>query len=388
VISILFGPDGSGKSLYQVQKIMVDQLRFTKRNLVTNAWLKVPEFNAMLEAEFPGESIDLCGRLRILTEDEAKEFWKYRGPFKWGGREGLDVIEDRGENGVCYVIDEAGQAGFSAAGWAQKDSMGSHDRVATRGGRCLWYLEQHRKLNDDVFASCNGRFPTGIAKPFRDKARDFVLLRNGYQRQMGIFKAQGKFTATHYNCEPGPNVEAWKKEGFKLDLKWAGCYETAKGVGVTGTTADKGRRAKGIPILWVFPIMIALGSLMFFVPWALGHVLSKNMTGISSQTHKAVEKGIGAVQDLRSGMEPSTGEKLSPSQANPNPVKLVVVVGVSGSGRDERALIDGDWIPVVAHANFGVLVLADGRLGKLRPAHVESVEIPGGERSIPLAPVK
>lgn len=377
MITVIFAPDGQGKSAAQLGHYVIPGLRFTKRNICTNLAIKLPELAAYLEKTYPGENLDPVGRIRLLTDSETVEFWKYRGPFLITGSghdpsDPLDLVEQKGENGVLYVIDEAGQAGFSAAGWAQKDSQGSGDRTATRGGRCLWYLEQHRKFGDDVVASTMGRFPTGIAKPFRDKARDFVRVKNGYQRQVGIFKARGQFTLEHYASEPGPNVEMWKKETFRLDLELFNCYDTAKGVGVTGSAADKGRKAKGIPVLWVFPLMIAAGSLVFLVPWSLGHFLSKHMTGASSAVHSKIEGGIDALGGHRAGAEtgPESGpkkvEQPLPGSATGGPIPLPsgLYSGILADSRGVRVfcLDDGSWQVVTGLGPVGKFVLWDGRI--------------------------
>ena len=271
MIEIIFGRGGSGKS-YGELHIAVEKLRFGRQNIVTNLAINVPIFNAYLERHYPNEKIDLVSRLRILTVEETYEFWKYRGPEKWTGHE-YEMLSDEGSNGVCYIIDEAGASGFSATGWAAKQGVGS------RGLACLWYLDQQRKFGDDVFASNNGRLPTGIAKPFRDKAHTFRRYKNGYLAQYGPFKGRGRFEWTQYAQEPvGNAVEPIAKGTFEIG-ELASCYRTQDGVGVVGNNADIGRRAKGIPILWVIPAALVLGLLCVLIPWALGRGAQKFITG-------------------------------------------------------------------------------------------------------------
>ena len=175
------------------------------------------------------------------------------------------MSEMHGVDGVLFIIDEAGASGFSATGWAAKVGQ------STRGEKAMWYLDQQRKFGDDVIASCNGRTPAAIAKPFRDKAHYFIRLKNGYQSQFGMFRGRGKFFAYYTVQEPGPNVEVMKKETWEMDPKGiASCYRTQDGVGVVGSKADIGKRAKGIPILWVFPMFIAAGLMVALIPWLLG----------------------------------------------------------------------------------------------------------------------
>lgn len=286
MISILFGPGGSGKSLLQVV-IVIRKLRFTQQNISTNLALDVPRLCEYCEEQYPNESLRITERLRILTVDETKEFWKHRGPLRYRAdmMAEPELVYDEGKQGTCFIIDEAGAAGFNAQGWAQGEGR------TTRGVECSWYLDQQRKFGDDVIASANGRAPTAIAKAFRDKAHEFVKLRNGYQRQMGIFKARGKFVAYYYASEPGPNVEHFKKEDFVLDAKGlASCYRTQDGVGVSGGPADLGRRAKGIPVLWVFPMAIGIGALCLAVPYVMAKGFAK---AVNTKT-AAVGKAVGA----------------------------------------------------------------------------------------------
>lgn len=342
-IKVLFGPGGSGKSLFQMQ-IIVKQLRESRRNIVTNLAIKVPEFCAYLEKHYPDESLDLLGRLRILTEDETFEFWKYRGRLIWTGTE-YDMIEDKGVNGVCYIIDEAGVSGFSATGWAAKVGQ------STRGERCLWYLDQQRKFGDDVFASTNGRTPSQIAKPFRDKAHGFIKLWNGYLAQFGIFKGRGRFEWKEFLEEPGPKSEPILNGVYHID-ELAECYRTQDGVGVIGNAADKGARAKGIPILWVIPAALVLALCCVFVPWLLGKGASSYIGGtVQKETgdgsHGVVSTGANHIgQTVAPPQVPSMATDpasvLEPIYPDTTPERPIWVTGYAVSGpRINVQLSDG-----------------------------------------------
>jgi len=356
-ISIIFGPGGSGKSLFQMY-VIVRELRTSRRNICTNLALNVPQFNAYLEKKYPHESLNLVDRLRLLTPDETKQFWKYRGPSKWVISEGncIDQIDDKGADGVAYIIDEAGASGFSAQEWAQTTGR------APRGVECTWYLDQQRKFGDNVYASANGRAPTSIAKGFRDKAHDFTKLRNGYLRKMGIFKAQGKFTRLSYTAEPGPNSEPYERADFVLDVELANCYRTQDGIGVHGNKADIGSRAKGIPIIMVFPIAIGLGMLCIAVPWFLG----KSFSGSVAKPVKAA-----AVE---------AGSKLSAAAVAA--VRPIVTGTVLRDDGLYVALFGRGWLRVEEKTERGVR-LSDGTVipkhdaltgGGLRAAGVDLVE--------------
>jgi len=263
-IHVLFGPGGSGKSYFQA-RLVVQELSTTQRNISTNLSLNIPRLQQYLDEQ--GASVDVARRVRILTEEETREFWKYRGPKRVSAEGGPDaelVEADKGEKGCVFIIDEAGVSGFDALGWAATEGR------ATRGQAASWYLDQQRKFGDDVWASCNGRRPGAIAKPFRDKAHAFIRLKNGYQSQFGMFKGRGRFTARWFQVEPTTkDVEHYREDVWTMDVEGIGSvYRTQDGVGVVGTTADIGKRAKGIPIIWAVPgaIIIFLVALVG-VPW-------------------------------------------------------------------------------------------------------------------------
>lgn len=259
-IKILWGPGGSGKSYYQVRQV-VEELRTTRRNIVTNLSLDPGRLGEWLETHYPDEKIRLNERLRFLSPAESREFWKYRGPIRWTGRE-YEMEQDSGAFGVAYFIDEAGACGFGAKEWNGEAGRSS------RGVACGAYLDQQRKFNDNVYFSTNGRTPSMIAKDIRDRGHEFIKLRNGYLKSYGPFRARGRFTATIYATEPSNSTEPIRSEHWGLDTSGlASCYRTEEGVGVVGSTADKGARAKGIPILWAIPMWVAIVSLIFLLPW-------------------------------------------------------------------------------------------------------------------------
>jgi len=293
-VSVIFGKDGSGKSYYQL-RLIKDELLSTARNIVTNLALDVGKLAEYFNKYWPKLSIDVARRIRILAKEEAGHFWDIRGndrivdyssdPVGYPYR----MTPDTGVDGVMYVIDEAGVVGFRASAWAQRENG------TTRGERCLFYIDQHRKLGDRVYMSLFGTNPHGIAKPLRDAAGEYIQLRNGRQRKMGIFKARGIFTAWHYYSEPSPTVEHFGKYDFPFDLELMGCYRTAEGMGVSGTKADMGSKVSGIPVLWAFPMAIGIGSLCFIGPWALGHLLNRHIVGTSKAVNVGVSRTVAAL---------------------------------------------------------------------------------------------
>jgi len=307
-IHILYGPGGTGKSYWQIRRI-VQELRHTPRNVGTNLSVEVPRLQQYCEEQFPGEKIDVVRRLFLLSEDDAKHFWDYRGPEL--PNEAGDLVRDAGTKGVLYVIDEAGAAGFDATGWASSDGR------SVRGLRAAWYLDQQRKFGDDVIASQNGRRPAGIAKPFRDKAHYFIRLKNGYLASLGIFKGRGRFTADWFTHEPEAKSEAVQTEHWEMDASGlASCYKTEVGVGVVGSSADKGKRAKGIPILWAIPGAIVLAAAISI---GLPMLLAKGMAKASGADKTAPAEPSA----FASGPVTPVVSAITPGQPAGEPVRVV-----------------------------------------------------------------
>lgn len=345
-IRILYGPGGSGKSNYQM-RIVERELRFTRRNVVTNLAIDLPALQEYMERNYPTEKIDVTKRIRVLTVEEAREFWKYRGIKKldagdlWEGSPYDDTLttvslEDDGRYGVCFILDEAGALGFNARGWAAIEGK------STRGAQCEWYLDQQRKFTDDVWASCNGRHPTAIAKPFRDKAHEFVRLSNGYLQTWGKFKGKGEFKARFYTHEPDKTSEPFKEEKWKLDASGlSGCYRTQDGVGVTGLNADIGQRAKGIPIQFMIPgIIIGLMFLLVGVPKMLSKAV-KNQKPVHADRVTAKPNEAHGVKPLEKASVDKSAQNVAPNSqhvSSPDTTSSVEPVRIAGIVESSRGV--------------------------------------------------
>jgi hypothetical protein len=252
-IHVILGKPGSGKSLYATSRVL-DELVNGSRNIVTNLPLHPGRLNEYIQQKHPNIDARLIQRLRILSDDEIKHFWDFRGPD-----------DDKGVNGVAYFLDEAHIA-FNAREWA------------SLGKQALHYLSQHRKLGDVVWPITQAA--PNLDKQFRSVAEDFTVLRNEYNAKYGIFKGRGRFVRRSYNSEPTANGEPFETATFTLDKTGiATCYDTAKGIGVHGSKADIGSRAKGINILWVIPGALVLAACCFLLPWALGKGAQRVIAG-------------------------------------------------------------------------------------------------------------
>lgn len=345
-IHVILGKPGSGKSLYATSRL-IDELVHGERNVVTNLPLKPDRLNEYLQERYPNVNCRLLDRLRILSDDEMREFWKFRGP-DWAG-------DKDGANGVAYFLDEAHIA-FNARDWANL------------GRGALHYLSQHRKLGDIVWPITQA--PGNLDKQFRSVAEDFTVLRNEYTAKFGVFRGRGRFVRKTYLSEPSGNAEPFETASFVLDKDGiASCYDTAKGIGVHGNKADIGRRAKGIPIILVVPGALLLALCCVAIPMLLGRGVKayiepeKADTVTSGVESKAVSRGSAPSEATATTVGP-------PHYTDDTPQVPLYVTGIVIMGhRINVQLSDGR-----------VLTEKDSELS--RPAKVErnSVTLATGER--------
>ncbi len=237
MIRFVVGKPRGGKTLYALREYIMDELVFGTRPVLTNVALKLPELNEYLQARHPDVTVDLFKRVRILDDSQLKTFWKFR---HWG---------ENSDEGTLIALDEV-HLYFNARKWMET------------GDECLHYLSQHGKLGDDVI--CITQHPENVDKQFRSVAEDYAVVSNGYTSRLGWFRGMPWFAVRYYHSLPTGSIRqhAFRSEKFQLDAKGiASCYDTAKGVGVSGRHADKKRRIKGLNPAWAAAGIIALALL-------------------------------------------------------------------------------------------------------------------------------
>lgn len=365
-IHVILGKPGSGKSLYATSRL-IQELRETGRNIVTNLPLRLERLNEYLQEHYPNDDLRMVQRVRMLSDLELRTFWNYRGPEITSGINAANIYDDHhsteskpyGDDkgaGVAYFLDEAHIA-FNARDWANI------------GKGALHYLSQHRKLGDIVFVITQA--PGNLDKQFRSVAEDFTVLRNEYTAKYGPFRGRGRFVRKVYLSEPQGNSEPFDKGTFTLDAEGiASCYDTAKGIGVHGSKADIGRRAKGISIWWVVPAALVMCLAAVAIPWWLGRTASGFIAGGVSTDGPARPDAAPAASPRAAGGFPSPsgeGEGARGEQrSEPSADSPLQIVGVLRSGdRIHIHLSNGvvlsegqsEWLALDRNG----LLLADGR---------------------------
>lgn len=258
------GKPGGGKTLKAFSDL-VDLLKSDdKRPLVTNITIDLDKLQHYLHDL--DISLQVSERVYLLDEDQTRSFYLYRGPLVLDcppiinkGDEDLmpdyrpSIEHPVAGRGVVYFIDEI-HLFFNSREWMKT------------GKRAIYYLSQHRKLNDTVH--CITQSINNVDKQFRSLAQDFSYVRNHRVEKFKGFRRGNGFVETVY-LQPVTSglEEPSEKHTFSLDLKLADCYRTAGGVGLPGSNAgDAGRKVKGLALKWVW---VGLGVALLFLCWLL-----------------------------------------------------------------------------------------------------------------------
>lgn len=266
MIHFLMGPPGAGKGVVAMQKI-VDCLVNDTCPVVTNLavrpdpWVRVikrrgkrtfvPELglrNYLLRQY--GKTFDLDKRLLTLNDDQAQEFFRYRGhgcdplPATYDKDRRLTAIDyGPAANGepVLFVVDEAWKF-WNSRNW-QKTGPAVQD-----------YAAQHRKLGDEVWL-CT-QHAKQVETVIRQVAEDYHVVTNHGNKPLGIFRQPNIFSVAVYSDLPTGNASALQVKPFRLDKKGLGsCFDTSGGVGISGGAgADIGARKRGVPF-WVLVVL-------------------------------------------------------------------------------------------------------------------------------------
>jgi len=303
-LSVITGPNGSGKTLYAVRAIL-EELLHGNRCIGTSVALDLAALSEYCSEHYPEKKIDVWSRVWLLTPDQMRIFWRTRGPFRFGeyGRECL-TLEKYGTpcwstsfGAMLYVLDEV-QTVFNSRSWS------------STGHEFCDYQSQHRHFGDDVVAITPAL--SLIEKQFRVLAAETVILRNLYKMRVGMLKASRKIIfQTYASCPPQPGEEPMMKGSFTIDAAGlARCYDTSAGVGVVGgRDADKGKESGGIRWQWAVGACCILAVIAFFV--------------LRGASHAVMRRGVKAVS-VGSGSTPTVPARAVSGRSEAVPAKPVV----------------------------------------------------------------
>lgn len=274
-VHFISGKPGGGKSLYGV-KLIIEELLYGHRTIITNVPLKIPELHAYLQ-EHSSKVIDVITRVWVLTDEQTQYFWTFRpngvqiprlhqAEWSLGQKPSYGAVTD---NGVMYVIDEVHNF-FGSRQWAET------------GRDVLFYLSQHRKLGDTVV--CITQAIQNVDKQFRSVTQDFTFIRNLSKERLGLFRLPSLFVRRTYNSPPSDTSTPMESGTFTLNVAGvAACYDSAVGVGIHGRVADKTERKKGLPwYAFVGATVVIIASAFLFLPSAMARLFSADPPKVAS----------------------------------------------------------------------------------------------------------
>jgi len=374
MIHFISGKPRGGKSLYAV-RLVVEELVYGTRTVITNLPLKLPELNEHIQKKYPDKLVNVVGRVIILNDDETGAFYTVRpngvriariskDEWKQGLKPDYSHVSD---GGVFYCIDEIHNF-FNARAWAET------------GNDVLFYLSQHAKLGDTVI--CITQHIGNVDKQFRSVAQDFTYLRNLGKEKMGMFALPNLFVRKTYLQPATPEAEPMETGRFRLDVTGLGsCYDTAQGVGIHGRGADKTERRKGVP-WWVFAVGAPLAIWGFFQygPMAVAKATepSKNRIAQTSPVASGPEVKPYKPTEYVSPVGPPVGAYVASAVApaarsTPGPTNVIRLTGggTFGPGRSFVTLSDGrilkeDRKEIFPHPNGKDLLLLVEPFGVFR----------------------
>lgn len=385
-LSFIIGKMGGGKTLYAV-KILLEELRLTERVICTNLPLKLEEIALYFESRFPNLRIDLDKRIRILSDSEAKEFWRFRGYNKDGYKIDLgagdeagnldyeQVMTPEGVKGIMFMIDEAHDH-FPSREWTKVSRVG------------MRYVSKSRHFGDDIVLIT--QHPGNVAKQLRDLAQDFTTLRNFKNERLAFFKLPFFFERKTYQELPGPNSMAFEHGAFRLDVSGvAKCYDTSAGVGKgIHSRADVGTKKRGLSIWFSIPIIVLLAVAVYKSPGWFSSVVMGAVMGGKTVKQPASQQAKTNAPAQQMTWADSLAQKFRPANqpektSSAEVIEEVYITGrtiLKGPETEKWYLSDGRVVGYweVACYQTGFLWLKDGQRFRWAP---QSVNMRLGELS-------
>jgi len=358
MIRLFIGTPGAGKS-YAALKDVVEELAYGSRLIVTNLPVLTGELNAWMAKEHPLWKDDINQRIRLISEEETKQFYRYRAiagdlgtvskEDSLAGRH-LPYGEHRGA-GVLYVIDEA-HIPFDSREWA------------STGPELTYYNSQHRKLGDELV------FITQFEKLIDVRVRGFVqefcyFNNNGLEKFMTWFQKPATFSMEVHRKPPsGPGSPApLESRTYRMDFALAKCYDTSAGVGIVGRKLPERKRKKAIPIWWLAVPIILAGIIIAKIPGWMGKGAGYWLRGGQETIEQKVAQATGATSAR--GEEQRQPQRETPDVPRGTTVKVPTAEPLHATG-------------YILSPRRGMLVtLSDGTRKSTAPGVVEAITIKG-----------
>lgn len=310
-VEFITGRPGGGKSLLAV-KMIEEEMRTTKRAIVTNVPLRLEEWAALFGA------VEVMQRIRVLDAGETMAFWllgpgwqiDYRRRKTWESPDGRSMevvdLEQRPPGGILYVIDEC-HIPFSSRAFYK-----------TNVTDAFYYLSQHEKLGDSVLMVT--QHCENVDKQFRSVAQAFIEVRNGYRERWpilgGLIRARPGFTSSEFPNPPGSGTQlATLKKKWKLDPeKTCKLYDTTKGLGLVSQAAARHeKKVTGLP--W-WSVLVAAGVVavaLVMIPELIGKAVGSGLNSMQKGVAGAVQGG--SVPGLPATPSPAKPARLTPLEA-------------------------------------------------------------------------
>lgn len=396
MISFVTGKPGGGKGLLSVQ-LIVDELRFGKRPIITNLPLRLfPWVNGKMQAMIGlqaylfreyGTDFDCEKRVFILDDDEAGQFYLWRvvktengGVKLQKAQANVKVVEKDGireervmdfettihvDSGpVFYVIDEAWKF-YGSRNW-QKTGEGM-----------LFYSAQHRHFGDDVLIVT--QHTKQIDPAILRVAQDFWTVTNHGNLTFGFFRQPAVFHVRIFDSPPtGASMTPMSRKIFRLDRSGiAQCYDTSAGVGIAGrAVADLGSRKRGLPVWMMVAFAIVAIFCLFkgfsYIPKMLMYPFHKQNEKLTHDV-KSQSPYIQARHFQTNSIVVNKGEFQSPKKDLQN--SFDVKTQLSSEQTNEIVCTGYTMVPTFASGVSRVFVtLSDGRTADSFYGEVQSVE--------------
>jgi len=327
MIEIYTGKPGAGKTYVGCVLRIIEELERGNRHIVTNASVDLAALNAYFQVK-GRKFVDVFTRVRLITREEAGEFWRFRGDYTvlpQGGTKDVETVDkfSRGRPGCMYVIDEA-HVLFDARKWAKSAEA------------LTFYNSQHRKFEDlCIFVT---QFLKLLEVRVRGFAEFFHVLKNfAGVNFMTVLRMPKRMRELVYSTEPGPGVPVEYEVWHPLNAEKANCYDTTAGVGIGGGRKPEERKARGLALPWwmVFVGFAAAAVAFYYGVKAVGHGVGKGFSEIGSVAKQRLEGEKAASTPPAKG---SSVDSLPPpslpeakTESRPPPVSVRGIAFVKGS---------------------------------------------------------